>query len=280
MNRILYHYTTIEALTKMLHVPDETEKHFIEVNKESGYGYYLSFHATDAYMMNDRMEHKLILDIVDQIIPENLKSIYDTEIASVGRPYIVSFCSERDYIPMWRGYAQNNVGVCLQFDLSEDNIDVLKTVNADREIFRDYICFGKCKYRKASSLTAKLRTLIGDIEKEYQSLPDGQISKNYPFLKLHKEAILYKGSEWSYEKEWRLSWWSNHNKTKSGKYGIAPYQDVKIPLRFLKEILIAPSNDQDLVQYGLQQWIKENGLHRLKAYDIDIKVSPSELSIR
>lgn len=277
---MLYHYTTIEALMKMLHVPDETEKNLIEVNKESGYGYYLSFHATDAYMMNDRMEHKLILDIVDQVIPENLKSKYDSEIASVGRPYVVSFCSERDYIPMWRAYAQDKVGVCLRFDLSEENIAVLKTINEDREIFRDYICFGECKYKNTPALTAKLNAQIKDVEKEYQSLLDGQISQNYPFLNLYKDAILYKGCEWSYEKEWRLIWWCNHNKIKSGKYGVASYQDIKLPLRFLKEILIAPSNDQQLVQYGLQKWIEANDLHRLQKYGIDIKIRCSTSSLR
>ena len=264
----------------MLHVPDETEKHFIEVNKESGYGYYLSFHATDAYMMNDRMEHKLILDVVDQMISQELKSKYESEIASIGKPYVVSFCSERDYIPMWRAYAQGNVGVCLKFDLSEENINELRVVNADREIFTDYICFGECQYADASEIKVILKTLIAEVEKEYQGLQDGQLSQNYPFLNLYKKAILYKSRGWSYEKEWRLIWWCNQNKTKSGKYGISSYQDIKVPLRFLKEIIISPSNDQDLVQYGLQQWIKENGLHRLKAYDIDIKVSPSELSIR
>ena len=278
--RELYHYTTIDALTKMLHMPSAIEKDIIKVNDESGYGYYLSFHATDAYMMNDRMEHKLILDIVNQVIPEKLKTQYFSELVSVGKPYVVSFCSERDNLPMWKAYAQNNAGVCLQFDLSEENINVLRKVNADIEIFSDYICFDECKYIDATDIETMLRLQIADIETEYKGLQDGQLSKNYPFRNLYKEAILYKGREWSYEREWRLIWWCNQSKTKSGKYGITSYQDVKIPLRFLKEIIISPSNDQDLVQYGLQKWIEGNRLHCLKEYGINIKVSCSKSSLR
>ena len=238
MKNLVYHYTSIEALIKMLHIPDEIEKKMIETNNESGYGYYLTFHATDAYMMNDRMEHKLILDIVDKLIPKKLRSKYNSEITSVGKPYVVSFCSERDYIPMWKIYSQQNTGVCLQFDLNNDNIEILKSINSDREIHTDYICFDECKYETQSNLKAYIKTQIKEIENEYKCLPQGQISQKNPFLSLYKNGILYKGKEWSYEKEWRLVWWCNHNKIKSGKYGATSYQEIKIPLRFLKEILL------------------------------------------
>lgn len=280
MKNLVYHYTSIEALMKMLHIPDKIEKETIEVNDESGYGYYLTFHATDAYMMNDRMEHRLILDRVDKLIPKNLRTKYNSEIAYIGTPYVVSFCSERDYIPMWKIYAQNNTGVCLQFDLSEENIETLKSINSDRETYSDYICFDECKYETRSVLQAYIKTQIKEIENEYKCLPEGQISKKHPFLSIYKKGILYKGEEWSYEKEWRLVWWCNHNKIKSGKYGATSYQEIKIPLRFLKEILISPSSDQELVKYGLQKWIEANDLHRLKNYGIDIKISYSSASLR
>ena len=280
MENLVYHYTSIEALIKMLHIPDEIEKKMIEANNESGYGYYLTFHATDAYMMNDRMEHKLILDIVDKLIPKKLRSQYNHEITSVGKPYVVSFCSERDYIPMWKIYPQQNTGVCLQFDLNNNNIEILKSINSDREIHTNYICFNECKYKTPADLKAYVKTQIKEIESEYKCLPDGQISQNYPFHTLYKDAILYKGTEWSYEKEWRLIWWCNHNKIKSGKYGATSYQEIKIPLRFLKEILISPSSNQEPVQYGLQEWLKANDLHRLKQYGIDIQISRSSSSLR
>lgn len=277
---MVYHYTSIEALMKMLHIPNDTEKQIVKLNKESGYGYYLTFHASDAYMMNDRMEHRLILDRIEKLIPENLRSKYDSEIVSVGKPYVVSFCSERDYIPMWKIYAQNKTGVCLQFDLSEENMEILKSINSDREIYSDYMCFDECKYETLSALKAYIKTQIIEIENEYKCLPEGQISREYPFLSLYKNGILYKGEEWSYEKEWRLVWWCNHNKIKSGKYGATSYQEIKIPLRFLKEILISPSSDQELVKYGLQKWVKANGLHCLQKYGIDIKISYSSSSLR
>jgi len=243
MINTVYHYTSIEALMKMLHIPNDTEKQIVKVNKESGYGYYLTFYATDAYMMNDRMEHRLILDRVDKLIPKNLRTKYNSEIASIG-------------------------------------MEILKSINSDREIYSDYMCFDECKYETLPALKAYIKTQIIEIENEYKCLPEGQISREYPFLSLYKNGILYKGEEWSYEKEWRLVWWCNHNKIKSGKYGATSYQEIKIPLRFLKEILISPSGDQEIVRYGLQKWIEANDLQRLEQYGIDLKISCSSSSLR
>ena len=183
-------------------------------------------------------------------------------------------------IPMWKIYAQNKTGVCLQFDLSEENMEILKSINSDREIYSDYMCFDECKYETLPALKAYIKTQIIEIENEYKCLPEGQISREYPFLSLYKNGILYKGEEWSYEKEWRLVWWCNHNKIKSGKYGATSYQEIKIPLRFLKEILISPSGDQEIVRYGLQKWIEANDLQRLEQYGIDLKISCSSSSLR
>ena len=100
-HRYLYHYTTIEALMSMLHLPTDAEKDAIIATKESGEGYYLTLHATDARMMNDKMEHQMVLEIIDKMIPLSLRSKYNAETITVGNPYVVSFCSERDYLPMW-----------------------------------------------------------------------------------------------------------------------------------------------------------------------------------
>lgn len=278
--RYLYHYTTIEALMSMLHLPTDAEKDAIIANNESGEGYYLTFHATDARMMNDKMEHQMVLEIIDKMIPLSLRNKYNAETIAVGNPYVVSFCSERDYLPMWEIYAQNKHGVCLKFDLSEENINTLNSLNRTNVLSGGDIEFCPCEYKTRRELKKYVQEYLSNVEEEYKSLPPNKISKDYPLKALYQYGVRCKNQEWEYEKEYRLILWHNFCETKAGRFGVCAYRPVNIPLRFLKEIMIAPCNNQDLVLYGVQSWVESKGLNLLSKYGIDIKISKSNSSLR
>ena len=279
-HRYLYHYTTIEALMSMLHLPTGAEKDAIIATKESGEGYYLTFHATDARMMNDKMEHQMVLEIIDKRISPELSKKLAFETIAVGTPYVISFCSERDYLPMWEIYAQKNHGVCLKFDFSTENITTLKSLNQNNVLSSADIEFGPCEYKTRKELINHIQEYLSEVEDEYNSLPPTQISKQYPLKALYQYGARCKNKEWEYEKEYRLILWHNFCETKAGRFGVCTYRTVNIPLRFLKEIMIAPCNNQDLVLYGVQSWVKSKGLNRLINHGIDIKISKSNSSLR
>ena len=165
--RYLYHYTSIEALINMLHLPTDEENDAIAASKESGEGYYLTFHATDARMMNDKMEHQMVLDMIDKSISSGLRNKLMAETIAVGKPYVVSFCSERDYLPMWEIYARKSHGLCLKFDLSEENIETLNLLNRNNVLVVDDIEFCPCEYKTKNELKKYIKESLSKIEKEY-----------------------------------------------------------------------------------------------------------------
>ena len=274
----LYHYTTMEALLGMIHKPDNDELQEIEVNKDSSYGYYLILHATDAYMMNDKMEHKLILEEMSDAV-KRYDSKFQYETLSCGKPYIVSFCKEKDYLPMWQIYAKGGNGICLVFEIEENNsLYQLNESNNGNSFKEIKLC--DCMYVSKVDLQQLKDKWTKSIKAVYENASPSLISPETPFLNLYKEAVVYKSKEWEYEKEKRLVCWTMYPNIKKGKNGICPYVAVKMPLRCLKEIIIGPSPNQDINAYAIKEMIKVNGWYELKDYGIDINVTESEIALR
>lgn len=272
----LYHYTSIEALTNMLHIASNEEKESIEANdNESAYGYYLTFHASDARMMNDKVEHLMSLNILENSITKKLKSKYLVETLFVGNPFVISFSTERDYTPMWQIYAKENSGICLKFDFREENFRLLQTLNKNEITTQEDIFLDACKYQTIKEIRISIRETLKKLEDNITN-----DSPKHPLLDLYRQSALYKGKEWAYEKEWRIVLWHNYCNIKQGKYGILPFQTIKIPLRFLKEILIGPGENQELVRYGLESWVKANELDKLSKYKIDFDINISNSTLR
>lgn len=101
----IYHYTSVESLLGLLHDPTEEEKKVMEANHDDpDYAYYLDFHASDLNLMNDKNENRLLKAISNEDLGE-LNSIMEYVKRIEGLAYCVSFCTEFDYIPMWKLYA-------------------------------------------------------------------------------------------------------------------------------------------------------------------------------
>ncbi len=264
----------------MLHLATPEEKETIRANDyDTAYGYYLTFHATDAYMLNDRLEHNLLLDILQDVIKKR-KQHYACEILTCGKPYVVSFCKQGDYLPMWQIYAANGKGICLEFEIDEmPDAEVLNRLNdTGTEASLDELQFAECKYLSAYKLKAQIKSWKEKIEEAYREIPEKQISPKLPYKTLYQEAITYKTDDWKYEDEIRLVRWTQYPQIKNGKNGLCPYVEIKIPLRFLKGIKVGPSLNQEALVYAINELLRIKEIDKLK--DISIKVTASKVALK
>lgn len=53
-----------------------------------------------------------------------------------------------------------------------------------------------------------------------------------------------------------------------------------MPLRWLKEIIVGPSINQDINTYAIKEMIRVKGWDKLNNYGVDIKVTESKIALR
>lgn len=275
----IYHYTAINTLPNLLHTPTEQERNIMVDNDDNpDYGYYLDFHATDLHLMNDRQENRLITDVLNQV-PGELALANGVADWVQGKPYIVSFCKQRDYIPMWQMYANQKKGICLKFR-RDGLVEDIQKINASQ--FAD-IKMEECTYLTENKFRQRGREVKKVLKQFSEALVPGQPifpeQRNIPDFK--KESVFLKLDSFEYEQEVRLAvFTSDVCLVKDGRYGIGLYYPVKIPLRHLEEIIVGPSTYQDILRYSVAELLKNKNIYRLDNYDINIKVSVSRLRLR
>lgn len=275
----IYHYTSVESLLGMLHKPTEVELKEIEDNgNDPDYGYYLEFHASDLRLMNDKQENKLIID-VDKHVPHELSLARSLADWVYNKPYVVSFCRRQDFIPMWKIYADKGNGICLKF--KRDSLgNAIKKINKSK--FHDII-FKDCIYLTESEFRKHIKSVVKQIMEFASELVQGQpiLPEQRDLHDFNAESAFLKLRSFDYEQETRLAVFADLNYyTKQGKHGITLYHLVKIPLRFLEEIIIGPSVNQDILEYSVYELLKNKEYDKLKTYDIDIKVKKTSIELR
>lgn len=268
----IYHYTSVESLLGLLHDPTEEEKKVMEANHDDpDYAYYLDFHASDLNLMNDKNENRLLKAISNEDLGE-LNSIMEYVKRIEGLAYCVSFCTEFDYIPMWKLYAAVNP-ICMKFKISglEDS-----TQKINHDVFVETY-MQECVYKSQEEfkqLVAECRQELIKSLKEPKAL-FAEISEI-----IHTSAFL-KLDNFKYEQEYRLAAFVNKPVLSTrGKYGISLYQPIKIPLKFLEEIMVGPSSNQDSLEHSIGGLLKSKGYDNLERYGINIKVTKSHIELR
>ena len=277
----IYHYTSVESLLGMLHTPTEHELNEVSDNgNDPDYGYYLEFHASDLRLMNDKQENKLIID-VDKHVPHELSLARSLADWVYNKPYIVSFCRRQDFIPMWKIYATKGNGICLKFKRDSLSLeDAIKKINKSK--FHDII-LKDCIYLTESEFRKYIKSVVKQIKEFANELVQGQsiLPGQRDLHDFNAESAFLKLRSFDYEQETRLAVFADLNYyTKQGKHGIALYHPVKIPLRFLEEIIIGPSVNQDILEYSVYELLKNKRYDKLKTYDIDIKVKKTSIELR
>lgn len=275
----IYHYTSVESLLGMLHKPTERELNEIHDNgNDPDYGYYLEFHASDLRLMNDKNENRLIQE-VEKRVPDELKLAISVADWTLGKPYVISFCKQQDFIPMWKIYADKGNGICLKFkrDSLEDAIKKINKSKFHDIILKDCIYLTENEFRKRVKSAAKqLKEFANELVQGQPILPEQRDLHDF-----NADSAFLKLRCFEYEQETRIAAFSPLDYcTKQGRYGISLYYPIKIPLRFLTEIIIGPSVNQDILEYSVSELLKNKGYDKLKQYGVTIKVSKTSIELR
>ena len=274
----IYHYTSVESLLGLLNDPEEEKKMDPEDRQENpDYAYCLYFHASDLRFMNDKHENQLI-DKVKKCVPYELSLAGGIADWTQGTPHVISFCKKKDFIPMWKIYADKGNGICLKFkrDGLEDTIEKINHTSFA------YISLKDCEYLTENAFKKRVRLVKNQLKEFAGKLTPGPIrpeQRDLPDFK--SESAFLKLDCFEYEQETRLVVFASFDsRTKYGKYGISLYYPIKIPLRFLEEIMVGPSSNQDLLEHSIGGLLKSKGYDNLERYGINIKVTKSHIELR
>ena len=231
----------------------------------------------DLRFMNDKHENQLI-DKVKKCVPSELSLARGIADWVQGTPHVISFCKKKDFIPMWKIYADKGNGICLKFkrDGLEDTIEKINHTSSN------YISLKDCEYLTENAFKKRVRLVKNQLKEFASELTPGPIppeKKKIPDF--NKESAFLKLDCFEYEQETRLVVFAPFDcRTKYGKYGISLYYPIKIPLKFLEEIMVGPSANQDLLEHSIGGLLKSKGYDKLGRYGINIKVTKSHIELR
>ena len=288
--KYVYHYTSYDTLFSLL-------KGFCD-RKSDGCIY---FRASCIYNQNDPKEMEYGYDAIKEYLPsyeekenipisDRLSQVYENpdfeimckndyhqkmlddyiEIGTI--PYTISMTAKRDYLPMWSMYGKNGDGVCIKFEIEK----MEKILNS----FWGFVSYGKKELNKnmevffpsiyeiltKDSYMAENSELINDKISKL-SLINITIS---PFLK-HKD--------YKYEKEFRFVYHIDYLPEikverfyRPRLFKISPYVEIPIPVDALKEIIIGPCANYNVLEPIINRELVHCG--------INVRVSKSKVPYR
>lgn len=261
MSDILYHYTSMSTLNSILE----------NKNEES-----LTLRASDIRYLNDTKEYKLALEILRDLLIEHENSLSENKKGidknlpiermdlfrnadwEIMPPFIFSLSDDGDNLPMWNTYADNSFGITIGFDKQK-----LEAINQGVVTSLE-----KCIYDD-NNLKHNIKNNISNI---YNSIslsgPFFGIATDYnkPIIKDFEKIVpILKDKSYSYEKEWRLIIKQNYEFDKLNfnvKNGIPkPYIEFNIDAVAIKEVVIGPCADFELIKHSLFMMLKKAGLN-------------------
>lgn len=185
--RLLYDFELIDVSNQLI----AQKKHIPPLFRFSNVDYYnirgletQSLFLSPIGTMNDVFEG-LSCEITDKVI-DGLDKISNLA-------YIKSFSEDRDNLLMWAHYAANYSGMCVEYDFS----------GLDNELL--YHLF-PVVYSNDRNTSANLEAAIKEITKlKRENETDNSIAaEDYYYIKDILCLFLSKSSVWEYEKEWRI----------------------------------------------------------------------------
>jgi hypothetical protein len=256
MPELLFHYTSIESLLKIL----------------QGDGDKITLRATHANFMNDPEEFEFANSIISKTLEEyeadnqisekkseNLfgkGGIFGSFAYLPGEPFILSFSEHQDELSMWRAYGYNGNGVCIGLDM-----EMLKAYS--KEVINTSIV--KCEYRQdviESHLKKYWRKEYNNFKIE--QLENGHFRTGFSdsrlFFSMPKYGFSAKSPAYSSEAEWRLctsEFRSVQFKTRGNL--IVPFIEHKFVKSIIKRIVLGPSLNSAQVMKGLKFFLESSG---------------------
>jgi len=274
---ILYHYTSIDTLEKILRN---------SMNKE-----YILLRGTNIHYLNDRYELDFAIDIMISIAKEfesegkdhNDKKLSESLTRDRWRNiltwhgfksdlYITSFSANQDSLPMWNIYGNNGNGIALGCRKCE--INNTKNENSkwgkcyyDQEIFKaNFQKFFPIIYDNLTFEENKMKASLGIAFNEFSFL--------FGILK-HKS--------FEFEEEWRLMK-DFQNLTNIGFHPsngiLKPFIENKFPKIDLKKIVLGPCIDKEQSKGSVEMLLQNTGFSLNKKDENFVEVLISEAPYR
>lgn len=274
---LLYHYTTVDALIGMT-------ANMTNINRN------LTMWATDIKCMNDPNERKIGVELIDshlEKIEDELKIPIDRRITILRNNeedykkelrhveidtsllnynvYVTSFSKDRDSLPMWSMYAKNGNGISLGFDLESIHSKFSKEPFFFGEIIYDNTPIKEMEHILKFSYKLSYEG-FKNFEQKYDVILDDKMINKVLSLCTYRKltlivASLIKHHSYEYEKECRVCCVKNGPmKFRSSNGFIVPYIEYKIPIDFLRKIIIGPTLDYDRIINPLLKLFHSRGI--------------------
>lgn len=278
---ILYHYTTIDALQKIL--------------EDNG---KIQFLATRYDYLNDKGELELGIDLLNKClieieeklnidtslrlsrhsktVGEQLKHLYEIENAGL---YTLSFSENADSLPMWRMYGSDCNGIVIGLDTNS----LLDRVR-EKE-FQQY----EIKYRPMMYLKKEVKK---EIELAYEKILGSYtgattygLENEYSNI-VHQLCINIKSKHYKYEREWRITLFDwdvpreGQTPQITTEYRIRngimiPCKKLSFPSSALKKIVVGPTHNFEQSKKSLKMFLESKKINLS-----NIKIEQSKILYR
>lgn len=271
-----YHFTSMETLYKML-----TKSIVVDENTKQR---YIEFWATGINALNDTSERDLFVNALTKEVRQyasKIGSILTDEQEKELRKlcysalYVISLTSSSlsisDELCMWRGYAGNGTGVCLELDFSRI-LPFYPNQKTGGYQMEDVYILQRCEYVNPDEITIEqdlVKQIYDMLLISEQETLEITVRKAGIIAKIAKLAPFYKHKAYESENEWRFV--INSNKEPSyRKRGnlIIPYVTYRIPVSAISSIKIGPCIKDTDETNNLEKFI----YNKLGA-DVEIKYS-------
>ncbi len=280
--KYVYHYTGFDALFSILESYRKRDKkslllrasNIYKMNdpKEMEAGFYAVKHILPRYEAENNIHEDIRLsEVYNNVKSENAcKEDYmkgrDNQFIDFGNiPYSISLSARGDYLPMWALYGQKGKGVCLEFDtfkLQDSVFDLGESYSLDKVVYR---------------LKKGTRSLESLIDFLYQ-LCLNDTNNNKPTIEdkigdLADLCILvspyYKYQDYEYEQEVRLTYIKSFQiklKDNNPMHGLDSHKieehiEIPIPINCLKNIIIGPDANYEVMKHILELELDNCGLN-------------------
>jgi hypothetical protein len=252
--KILYHYTSVSTLLKILDVSQDNK---------------ISIWATHVRYFNDPYEYNLAISLLRKslYLYEKEHDIKDPKsarfnakaLASLGNlagyPFVLALSEKADDLTMWRTYGSDGRGVAIGFD---------------RKMLLDYTHSPEIKntslYRCVYSDKVHLKRLIRYWAELYDEIEfdQGKISiSSFQFLfDLINFCFTFKRFEYQHEKEWRLC--KNQMRPEKifflERHGrLIPYVKHSLPREIVKRIIVGPCVNKEMSKESIETFLRVRG---------------------
>lgn len=237
----VYHYTSVQTLFHLLNAKrlsgegKENNGH----DKELSDGQImtldcknLSFLASDIAALNDRTEYREITNLISEVGKAETIRLMDETLKGI--PFVISFSTLPDWLPMWLNYADDGRGVCLKFNKEALERNLIK----DHQQNPEWIRAGLCQYEK----TKEFENLYERVKEDNRNgvftetiIENLQLYNEFSF-----QSAFLKDKSFKPESEWRLVIFSTNYLFYPKNNGWIARTRVNIPINCMEEIKLGP----------------------------------------